>query len=411
MTSNLDEPLEVRDPRTYNDGALGIFTMVALILLTWGFCWMKSYSSFRIPQRINVVFTEVAGLSKFAGVYLDGVRVGVVDQLEWQGQQRVLVQLRINAPKVEIPVGSKFLILTNGIVGAKFVEIHMPTPKEGEQSPPPITDSAIVLGDDPVRPEIAINKVAIGLSDVDLGQLNKNLVEDQTRLMRTMDDLSVLSRKVGPVLDRALPLENEFIALSHDTRKVSARLNQFLRNPELPEDLRRTVEEAKETADAVEGAMHEMCLTLKDKEMRGDLLHSIDTLNKATSNIQNSVEVVQQLAGDQQLRSDVKQILGQTSDSLNKVEQVLNKPSFGSDIRATVRDTRDAINDVDVVARRLNSMLGKRFPLMRMMFGKPGQLDEDGKKKRKDSKDDAKDDSKDSSGLPPFGQAGGDKSE
>ena len=131
------------------DVSLGIFTVVSLILLLWGFCWLKSYSSLTPPQRINVIFQEIAGLNENAAVYVDGVRVGMVDKMQWQEQHRVLVRLRINHSTLKVPIGSKFEILTNGIVGAKYVQIDLPPKQPDQKSPPLLTDEAIVRGEDP----------------------------------------------------------------------------------------------------------------------------------------------------------------------------------------------------------------------------------------------------------------------
>ena len=378
MTNGDNTDVDKKNER-YQDASLGIFATVSLILLVWGFCWLKSYSALRIPQGINVVFREVAGLSQYAGVFVDGVRVGVVDHIEWEGEHRVTTHIRINAPKVMIPQGSKFVILTNGIVGAKYVEVMFPKRKEGESAPPPLEQEAEVKGEDPVRPEIAVNNIAIGLSAIDMVKLNRNFEDDRMRLVRAADELSVLARKAMPVMDRALPLEEEIISLSKDTRMVSRRLSSFLSDPNLSGDLRRTAEEAKETVQAVEVTMHDLTSTLKDKSLRKDLIDSIHTLNNATLNIQNSVEAVHKITGDKELRGDIKDMLKTTSDSLDKVEKVICRPNFGSDVRGTIKDTRDAINEVDQVAKRLNQMLGKRFPLMRMMLGRPGRLKDEEK--------------------------------
>ncbi|MBP7577656.1 MAG: MCE family protein, partial [Candidatus Obscuribacter sp.] len=95
IPSSEQRPLD-NSVRLLTDGSIGVFTTVAIILLLWGLCWLKSYSSLRPPQHIKLIFHEIAGLNDNAAVYVDGVRVGMVEQIEWLMDRRVLVRLRIH---------------------------------------------------------------------------------------------------------------------------------------------------------------------------------------------------------------------------------------------------------------------------------------------------------------------------
>ena len=147
-----------------NDGSLGVFTVVSIVLLLFGALWMRDNFHMHDPRYINVYFHDIAQLSDSANVFIDGVRVGTVDELHWQSEHRVVVKLKITNHKVKLPVGSRFDILNNGIVGAKYVEIIIPDTKPGEPDPPELTSNSTVDGEDPVRPELALNNLVVGLS-------------------------------------------------------------------------------------------------------------------------------------------------------------------------------------------------------------------------------------------------------
>ncbi len=55
---------------------VGLFAVIALIILFWGWSWLKDFS-FHPPQRFKVQFHDIAGLTKNAPVQVNGVRVGV----------------------------------------------------------------------------------------------------------------------------------------------------------------------------------------------------------------------------------------------------------------------------------------------------------------------------------------------
>lgn len=377
MSGMNDKPDDAKyGANVYPDGILGVFTSVSIVFLVWGYCWLKNYGTFHFPQRINVVFHQVAGLNTNASVYVDGVRIGIVDALEWQDTNRVLVKLRINSSRVVVPKGSKFTILTNGIVGAKFVEITFPQVAEGMPRPEPLDESSEVIGEDPVRPELAVNKLAIGLSKIDMQEFHENFESDRKRLARAADQLSDLAKKTMPVVEKALPLEEEIIALSKDVRFSLEKINKLLAKTNFSDDVKEVSKQAKETVSMIQSIVTEVNTTIKDKNIRKDLLDSIQRLSDASKSVEKSVNQIEEMSKNKELREDVKTILKDARSALNKADQLLNNKDFTKDIGVTIRKTNETLKDVDSAAKRLNQILDKRFPLPRLIFGRPGHLND-----------------------------------
>lgn len=366
-----------------SDGSLGIFTVLAVILLLWGYLWYKGTGILGANQTINIMFHEVAQLNDNADVFVDGIRVGMVDKLLWLSEHQVLVRIRITSKKVVIPQGSTFRILTNGIVGAKYIEISIPRIPDIRAGEPPLPDNAEVAGEDPARPELAINKLVIALSNIDPQRLVRNYEEDRKRLTRAADQLSTLAIKTMPVVDNALPLERDLTEIAHDLKRVTRKISNLLDDPNFTSDLKITTTKLKETADSVQSTVHEINTTLQDKALRQDLLTALRNLSDATEHVQNSVNAVVKMSSNPKLRDDIKDILAQTRKTLDKVDSLFSRPGFGSDLKLTLVSTREAIGHLDAVARQLNQILDKRAPIMHLMFGRPGQLKDP---QQKDSK-------------------------
>lgn len=354
------------------DGVLGIFTTASLIILVWSYCWLKNYGGFHTPQRINVVFKEVAGLNLNASVFVDGVRVGIVDKLEWQAKSRVLVNIRINSEKVVVPTGSKFQILTNGIVGAKYVQISLP--ENYSPSMPPIDERVEVKGETPVRPELAVNKLAVGLSKIDMEQLHENFVNDRHRLVRAADQLSDLAKKTMPVVDKALPLEDELLGLTRDVRSALDKINKLTDDPKMAKDLKEAGREARETVKTIQEIVADINSTIKDKDVRKDLTDSIRRLSEASKSVERSVSSLERIAEDKELRTDIKDVLKEAKSVLTKADTILNDGNFSKDVKKTLEETNRTIEDLGKVSRQLNQILDKRFPALHLMFGRPGHL-------------------------------------
>lgn len=362
--------------RMISDGSLGIFTVIAFILLLWGYMWFRGTGITATCQTINVFFHEVAQLDNNAAVYVDGVRVGMVDKLEWLNEHRVLVRIKITTKQVVIPQGCDYTILTNGIVGAKYVEITMPQIPMADAGLPPLPNNAEVRGSDPGRPELAINKLVITLSNIDPVRLQKNFEDDRKRLVRAADQLSILAIKTMPVIDGALPLEHDLRDIAHDLKGTARKISRLLDDPNFSGDLKETAHKLKETADSVQETVHEINTTLTDKPLRRDLLSALERLSQSTEHVQNAVNAVSKMGQDQKLRSDVKDILIQARSTLDKVDAMFSRPGYGNDLKLTLTSTRQAIGHLDRVAQQLNQILDKRAPLMHLMFGRPGKLGE-----------------------------------
>jgi len=376
------------------DGSLGIFTVVALVLLAWGGLWMRDNYHLHQPRYINVYFHDIAQLSDNANVFVDGVKVGLVEKLSWQSEHRVLARLKITNHSIKLPVGSHFDILNNGIVGAKYVEIMVPKRQAGEPELPEMADETAVEGEDPVRPELALNNIVVGLSRIDTKKMADNFDADRIRLVRAADQLAILADKTMPVIEKALPLENDLSKLTTETTKTSQHLNKLLSNTKFSTDLKETVAMAKDTVETVKSTMHELNLTIKDKDLRADLIAALDKLHSSTADLERVVKVVQSITQDKDLRTDAKEILDKAQSSLKKVDELFKNPKYGTDIRETLSSTRQAIGHLDLVARQLNQILEKRSPLLHMLMGRPGRV------KDKDKNDKDKSDKTDSSGKP-----------
>ncbi|MGH7727941.1 MAG: MlaD family protein [Vulcanimicrobiaceae bacterium] len=88
---------------------VGLFTILGLIAVFAVFYVLSDFGARARGYKIGVRFESAAGLHSAALVYLSGVRVGVVDQIELLPDYSTRVILAIK-PGYDIPVGSRFLI-------------------------------------------------------------------------------------------------------------------------------------------------------------------------------------------------------------------------------------------------------------------------------------------------------------
>lgn len=357
---------------TNSDGFAGVFVLVAVLLLLAGWMWLKNYSPLHPPQRFSVTFHNVAGLISNAIVNVNGVKVGDVEDLKLEGKDKVVVKIKITKDTV-IPVGSHFDILSNGVVGAKYVEITLPQ-ESTDQKLAALDENSVVEGNDPVRVEVVVSKVAKQFEDFDFRDAHERVNQHMEQFARAADSVTELTKKLSPAANHAVEVENKIGDLATEMRGTTRRVNRLLDNPELSSDLKQTALHVRETAVSINKTMHELNETLANKPLRADLLEAMDRLNQSTIHIQQSVASVQKITGDQTLRTDIKQIIANVNQTMDKADRMLSKPGFGTDMRGTLGEVRGTVRHLDLAARQLNAILGQKHPLVHLIFGQPGSV-------------------------------------
>lgn len=392
---------------------VGLFATIATIFLLYGWTWLKSFSILHPPQMIQVRFHDIAGLTKNATVNVNGVRVGTVDDIGLKGKGDVHLRLKIKTEEIIVPKGSKFTIQTLGLVGAKYVEISLPEEHEGENLPP-IGPDELCIGQDPVRVELIMNKIATNINEVigdgkdanasteglktalkESGEAMTNIREAATKMNKSLDGVSEAvtsiketSHRFGVTADhyghtaanvdrffaRGDEAATEVAALARDLRKTSGNLNKMMSNPNSMSELRETVHMAQETANTIRSAMSDLNSTLKDEPLRQNIITILDKINVSTKDIAASVNSVEKITGDKALRSDVKEAVGNLKDAMSKLDVVLGDPNFKTDLKTTMLKVNSAATNIDVAAKQMNQIMGKRAPLIHMIFGRPGKV-------------------------------------
>jgi ABC-type transporter Mla subunit MlaD len=402
------------------DLRVGFFSLGALILLLYGWGWLKSFSPFDPPQVFWVRFHDVAGLSNNATVNVQGVRVGVVDQISFklpEGQTeppdanskepRVYTRLKISGIKLPIPKKAAVTIQTLGLVGAKYIEITLPQDMSADLEP--IDPKVIVSGKDPVRVELVVNNIAEKINTVanaisseeaasavrDLGAAARKMNKTMDKMpaitasiQRSSDAIGATASRFGKTAERADRMAdsaNHFFnegthafdsveTLAGGLSNTNKKVGKMLDNPDFSKDLRETVQMAKKTADTIQSTINDLGTSTQGKELRQDMLTILGRIQTSTGDIRQSMQMINKLSDDQGLRADLKDIVREAREAISKANDLVSEPTFKQDFSQTMGRVKTAANNVDLAAKQLHQILGKRAPLLQMLFGKPGEI-------------------------------------
>lgn len=376
------------------DGRMGVFVLIAIVCLMGSYLWFKAVSPWNPQQRFSVHFHEVAALNDNAPILVNGVRVGSVESIHLKGRDAVHVRMQINSSKILIPEGAIFKILSNNVVGVKYIDITLP--KIDPDAPPPkaLDETMEIEGHDPGRPEVIIDELTASLNKVNFDKLEQQVGDNLANLSSATKNISKASEKFGPVADRTIVMEDKVSGLADEVKITSKRLNKIIDNPQFSSDLKETAKRARDVAESIKNTMDKVDGLLADKDLRADVKESLARLNEATSHVQRGLETFEKLAQDKDIRSDMKAILVDARHTLDKVDSIVSGPAFGTDLKDTLRKTHDALENVNTVTMQVNQILNKRHPLLHLMFGAPGRLRVEAKHLKKQKTEvEAKDDS------------------
>jgi phospholipid/cholesterol/gamma-HCH transport system substrate-binding protein len=103
---------------------VGLFMAVSLMLLYFGFNFLKGIDFFSSTNRYYAVYTNVDKLMPSNQVFINGYAVGRVSKIQFQqSKNRVLVEMEIDS---EIILGDSTVAILNGdILGTKYIQLNV----------------------------------------------------------------------------------------------------------------------------------------------------------------------------------------------------------------------------------------------------------------------------------------------
>lgn len=296
---------------------IGLFMIVALAVL--GLFIVKIEE---IPlgaksgrQRVQAVFSSVAGLDEKSPVRIAGVRVGIVETIALRGDQ-ALVTLALD-PGVRLHRGAHAEVTSLGLLGDKYVELY-----PGNLSEPDLEPGTVLGGTSP-----------IGFD----------------QLLKTADDIGADIKAVtaslrgslgGPEGEKRLDeIVENICQLTADVRAMVAanrsNVDQTLENfkafsTTLRDELPRIADKLNALADRVDGVVAENRENLHDsidniKDLSGRLRTTADNLNAITTKIARGEGTIGKLVNDEETVNNLNSTLKSVEGGVESLRNTLGR--------------------------------------------------------------------------------------
>ncbi len=278
---------------------VGLFMVVAITLLYFGFNFLKGIDFFSSTNKYYAVYENVDKLTESNQIYLNGYAVGRVSRIQIQQRlNRVLVELDINS---EIVLTDSSVALLNGeLLGGRFIQL------------------IVNRGGNVLEPKDTINSdVAKGIMDffqqnaepvasnltITLRNLN-TILEGLARNTKRIDTMFLRLQNTPAILNKTLNTANSNIdGLSESFRSVAGNLNGTL------EELKPTLSNFRTLSDS-----------LKMLQLNGTVnkaQQSLSKLDNALSRLNSGDNTVSKLMTEDSLYVNLNQLLNSV-DSLAK---------------------------------------------------------------------------------------------
>ena len=110
---------------------VGVFVFIGLVFLFSGILIIGNVrETFKRKMNVISLFEDVGGLQKGNNIWLSGVKIGTVDNLNFYGKSQVEVSMNIDTKAQQfIPKDSKVKISNDGLIGNKILVIYGGTEK------------------------------------------------------------------------------------------------------------------------------------------------------------------------------------------------------------------------------------------------------------------------------------------
>jgi phospholipid/cholesterol/gamma-HCH transport system substrate-binding protein len=268
---------------------IGLAGIAALFILIYGINFLKGINLFKPATYYYVKFADVNGLAKSSPVYADGVRVGIVRNINYDYAQSGNVTVEVEVDNdLRIPMGSSAELVSELMGGVRMNLLLANNPRARYQVGDTITgdlNKGLMDGVADMMPQIAaiIPKLDTLISSLATIASDKNIPATLESLQKTTANLEVASNQLSVVMKKDIPqltgklntLSDNFIAISDNLKETD--YNALLQKVD------QTLANVKSITDKMNNPNNNIGLLFNDTKL-------YDNLNSTANNAANLLE-------------------------------------------------------------------------------------------------------------------------
>lgn len=289
---------------------VGILAIICLVVLYFGFNFLKGINIFSSSQTYVGQFDRANGLTEQAPVYIKGYKVGLVETIEYDFTRQPAFVVRVSIDKnITLPRGTQMALVADGLLGGGAIELQLPT----------LNNRATPYQHGDTLPSLIVPGLVDNLQTGLLKQLDTLLLQANTLLASLNSEVD--SGSLRNTLDNVERLTNDLTRSSRDIRQLT--------NKQLPAIMNKV--------DA-----------------------TVDGLNTLVNDV-NEADIQQTILSLDTTIQSINEILHSTDGTLGLL---LNDKSLHDNINATIRNLDDAVLNIDTIVMSIKArpFIQKKLP-------------------------------------------------
>jgi phospholipid/cholesterol/gamma-HCH transport system substrate-binding protein len=347
----------ITDMKLSNETKVGILGVVALVVLVYGYNYLRGRDLFNKKMVVYAVYDRSDGLTVSAPVRMNGFQVGVVTDLQPQvvnGAMTGKLQATFGLDRnVRIPKSAVARIYQPSMMMGMEVALLF----QGDCS-----------GGDCLEEGDILKGEAAGGFFGDIGNAIRPLLGDLRNQLTMAMDAGVL--KLDSVVASTLPEVSEqgiggamrnIRGTLENLRKLTATLDQTLAkaSPDVIstlDDVSKITQQLRENSaklNAIIANAESISQTINTQTM-GKVNGALDHVNDLSGSLKGTIEEVNAaLAG-------IKQVLAKAQSDDNTLGMLLNDEQFARELETTVSHARLLLQDIRMSPERYRTILSKK---------------------------------------------------
>ena len=287
----------------------GLMVAVALVVLFFGFYFLKGANLFSSEKQYYCYYKDVDGLQASAYVLTRGLNVGHVTHIELIDNKEVKVTITINK-SVEVPQGTVATLASSDLLGAKVIHLDQgkgPGMVEAGATLPTAKEAGIVdKVSDQLTPRLAELKETISLFNTTLNSVNnvvgpsnqKALADAIASIKATADNLAQLSGTLNKESSEMTGIIHNANTFTGSLAKNTDNINHILENADnitkqlanapiqkTVSDLQKSVTELHGVLDKINNNQGSLGMLINNKDVYNNLNSSLSSLNSLMEDI------------------------------------------------------------------------------------------------------------------------------
>jgi len=331
----------------------GVFILVALICIAGGVLLMGQKTKMFVAKgKLRIVMDDVAGLKEGAPVWLAGVDVGVVTNIDFSDPKHsnkveILLEADHNALR-KIGSDSSITIKTRGLMGEKYVDIT-PSKKYSE------TPATVLQGTTVAKLDDVVQKAGITFDR--LNTIVDNITQGKGTLGKMTTDPALYHNIVN--------LTGELSSLAITINRGNGTLGKLARSPEPYDRLITILNRADRTLQDIQASNGTLNKLIYDKTLYDKLVVLAEKSNQAADDVRELNRKITSkdgtlglLINDREFYDKGLSLLTRADNSVKSIEEVANRVKSGEGTAGRLVNDKELyermnrmVDDVDVLVK------------------------------------------------------------